>query len=295
MIGTTGFKLPAAPALSIQALLREASCGLGASASPRLDAELLLCHALGILRTELYIRPEWWLSGEQQARFCDLLRRRRLGVPVAYLTQHKEFWSLDLEVNPAVLIPRPETEHLVEAALEIIAQTGACDLADLGTGSGAIALAIADEKPQCRVLATDICPRALALAKRNRYRLGLPNVELRQGDWCDALKPQRYDLIVCNPPYVAKYDPCLYQSETCFEPRLALCGGEHGLDGIAGIVARVSRYLRSGGYLLLEHGHDQQQAVRELSAANGLWVMGSRRDHQGHDRVLIAMAPPCAA
>jgi len=277
--------------LSARELLREGWSELGTTASARLDADLLLCHALGITRAGLYKRPELAVSIEKQACFRDLLRQRRQGVPVAYLTQHKEFWSLHLEVNPWVLIPRPETEHLVEAALDVLAQTRLRDVADLGTGSGAIALAIAKERPPCRVIATDICSQALALARRNSHRLGLGNVEFREGDWWRALQPQRCDMAVSNPPYVAEQDPCLDHGDPRFEPRLALAGGEEGLDCIAEIIAGASRYLRPGGWLLLEHGYHQKQAVQELMVANGLLALGSRRDYQGHERIMIAMRP----
>lgn len=279
--------------LSAQELLREGWNELGTTASARLDADLLLCCALGITRAGLYKRPELPVSAEQQACFRGLLRQRRLGVPVAYLTQHKEFWSLDLEVNPWVLIPRPETEHLLEAALEVLAQTRLRDVADLGTGSGAIALAIAKELPLCRVTATDISAQALELARRNSRRLGLGNVQFRAGDWWLALQPGQCGMVVSNPPYVAEQDPCLDQGDMCFEPRLALAGGKEGLACIAAIIAGASRYLRPGGWLLLEHGYDQKQAVQVLIAENGLLTLGSRRDYQGHERVIIAMRPPC--
>ncbi|MGH8610773.1 MAG: peptide chain release factor N(5)-glutamine methyltransferase [Gammaproteobacteria bacterium] len=276
--------------VSARTLLHEGWPELGSSA--RLDADLLLCHTLGVARAELYKQPELPVSAEQQACFRDLLRQRRLGVPVAYLTQHKEFWSLDLEVNPWVLIPRPETEHLLESALDVVAQTRLRDVADLGTGSGAIALAIAKELPLCHVTATDISAQALELARRNSHRLGLGNVEFRAGDWWQGLQSQHCDMVVSNPPYVAEQDPCLDQGDTRFEPKLALAGGKQGLACIAEIIAGASRYLRPGGWLMLEHGYDQKQAVRAMIVANGLLAMGSRRDYQGHDRVMIAMKPP---
>ncbi|MGH8658560.1 MAG: peptide chain release factor N(5)-glutamine methyltransferase [Gammaproteobacteria bacterium] len=277
--------------VSARTLLREGWRELGPGT--RLDVDLLLRHTLGIARAELYKKPELPVSAEQQACFRDLLRQRHLGVPVAYLTQHKEFWSLDLEVNPWVLIPRPETEHLLQAALDVLAQTRLRDVADLGTGSGAIALAIAKELPLCCITATDISAQALKLARRNSHRLGLDNVEFREGDWWLALQPQTCGMVVSNPPYVAEQDPCLDQGDTRFEPRLALAGGKEGLACIAAIIAGASRYLRPGGWLLLEHGYDQKQAVRTLIVENGLLALGSRRDYQGHDRVMIAMRPPC--
>lgn len=282
---------PVFPALlSARTLLREGWSELGPGA--RLDVDVLLCHTLGIARAELYGKPELPVTSEQQACFRELLRQRRLGVPVAYLTQHKEFWSIDLEVNPWVLIPRPETEHLLEAALDVLTQTRLRDVADLGTGSGAIALAIAKELPPCHVTATDISVLALELARRNSRRLGLDNVEFRTGDWWLALQPGQCDMVVSNPPYVAEQDPCLDQGDTRFEPKLALAGGKEGLACIAAIIAGAGRYLRPGGWLLLEHGYDQKQAVQALMVENGLLALGSRRDCKGHDRVTIAMRPP---
>lgn len=282
---------PVFPAfVSVQTLLREGWRALGPGA--RLDVDLLLCHTLGIARAGLYKNPELPVTADKQASFRELLRQRCLGVPVAYLTQHKEFWSLSLEVNPWVLIPRPETEHLLEAALDVLAQTRVRDVADLGTGSGAIALALAKELPPCRVTATDISAQALELARRNSQRLGLGNVQFRQGDWWLALRPGQCDMVVSNPPYVADQDPSLEQGDTRFEPRLALAGGKEGLACIGEIIAGARRHLRPGGWLLLEHGYDQKRAVQALMARHGLLVVGSRRDYQGHDRVIMAMKLP---
>lgn len=260
------------------------------SPSPRLDAEVLLAHVLNAPRSHLYAHPELKLPAPQLRRFAALVTARRRGQPVAHLTQTREFWSLPLRVNAATLIPRPETELLVEEALRRIPSEARWHLADLGTGSGAIALALAGERPGCRVTATDISSQALAVAQDNAARLGLRNVEFARGEWFAPLAGRRFALITCNPPYVPDDDPCLAQGDLRFEPRLALSGGPDGLAAIRKIVLRAPFHLEPGGWLLLEHGHDQGAHVRKLLAAAGFGNLASHRDLAGQERLTLGSA-----
>ena len=255
------------------------------STSPSLDAEVLLAEVLGKLRSYLYAWPEQPLAAEQVQRFAELLNRRLASEPVAYIIGRREFWSLELTVTPATLIPRPETELLVELALERIPPDGVIRLADLGTGSGAIALAIARERPRVQIIATDNSATALTVARLNARRLGIRNVEFRQGDWCAALEGEPFGLIVCNPPYVAMTDPHLQQGDLRFEPPAALVAGPDGLDAIRSITARAMGYLQPGGWLLLEHGYDQGEQVLTLLHARGFTEVVDYRDATGIDRV----------
>lgn len=269
---------------SIAQLLQTAE--LPESDSPRLDAELLLAAVLGKPRSYLRTWPEHEPTAEQQAVFADYLARRRAGEPVAYILGRQGFWSLDLEVAPDTLIPRPDTELLVESALEL------CDCAaravlDLGTGTGGIALALAKERPSWRVLGVDRVPAAVALAERNRQRLGLVNAAFRESHWFSALARERFDLIVSNPPYIAENDPHLVRGDVRFEPASALVAGPDGLDDLRRIIAQAGAHLNAGGWLLLEHGYDQAEAVRALLAAAGFAEPQSRRDLGGNWRISL--------
>jgi release factor glutamine methyltransferase len=224
------------------------------------------------------------LSPSQRAAFEALARRRRDGEPIAYLTGRREFHGLDLEVTPDVLIPRPETELLVEVALENVAHDTVLDVLDLGTGSGAVALAIAHERPNWRVTGVDISTASLEVARRNAARLGISNVEWALSDWYEALGDRRFDLIVANPPYVASGDEHLTQGDLRFEPKGALAAGVYGLDAIHRIVAGAKTRLCDGGRLVLEHGYDQAMRVRALLNA-GFDQVASRRDLAGIERV----------
>ena len=268
-------------------LLTSALAALGNEpSSARLDAELLLAHALNKPRTRLIAWPEDPVSAEQAARYRALIARRADGEPVAYLTGRREFWSLSLEVTADTMIPRPETEHLVEVALAMLPDGEPLAVADLGTGSGAVAAAIASERPHCHVTATDTCPRALAVAAGNLARLGLDNVTLRQGNWCEALGEQRYAVIVSNPPYVASGDQHLCRGDVRFEPRLALSAGEDGLDAIRAITESAIPHLSPGASLLLEHGHDQGAAVQALFHQHDYHGIHGFKDLAGIDRVV---------
>jgi release factor glutamine methyltransferase len=251
----------------------------------RIDAELLLLHVLGKPRSWLIAHAHDALPPDVRAAYAALVERRAAGEPVAYITGVAGFWSLELEVNPATLIPRPETELLVELALQRVPPDRAVRVADLGTGSGAIALAIASERPRAEVSATDASADALAVARRNAARLGIANVRFERGDWLAPLAGQCFDLIASNPPYIEAGDPHLFQGDLRFEPASALASGTDGLDDIRRIVADAKACLQPGGWLLIEHGWNQGDAVRALLQANGYAEVFTARDLEQRDRV----------
>ncbi|SCZ57893.1 peptide chain release factor N(5)-glutamine methyltransferase [Thiohalomonas denitrificans] len=270
---------------TIAEALKEAAKRLADHDTGRLDAEVLLGHVLGRGRTHLYTWPEQRLSEEQADRFEACIRRRAAGQPIAHLTGHREFWDLDLQVTPDTLIPRPETELLLEAALARIPADAEWRLADLGTGSGAIALALASERPKCRVVAVDRSVPALAVARSNAERAGLVNVQWLTGSWFEPLGEDRFRLIVSNPPYVREGDPCLLEGDVRFEPRTALTSGSDGLDAIRRLVTGAPPHLEAGGWLLLEHGFDQGSAVRQLLDNAGFANVFTERDLSGQERI----------
>jgi release factor glutamine methyltransferase len=275
---------------TVRLLQAEAAALIGGSAAQR-EAEMLLQHALGRSRAWLYAHGDAAPDASSAAAFRALVARRAAGEPVAYIVGHREFWSLDLEVGPNVLIPRPETELLVELALQRIPQATAAQVADLGTGSGAIALAIACERPHASVVATDASAPALALAQRNARRSSIPNVTFASGDWCGALGDRRFDVIVTNPPYIAANDPHLGQGDLRHEPRAALASGADGLDAIRTITARTPAHLSPGAWLLLEHGFDQGGVVRELLAQSGFVEVFTALDLERRERVSGGRTP----
>lgn len=274
----TPARLTIREALACQQQLMEASD------SPLLDTALLLCHCLDKPRTYLYTWPEKCLSDDQQRDFQRMLARRAKGEPVAYILGQREFWSLPLKVSPASLIPRPDTETLVEQALAFIGERPSGRLVDLGTGTGAVALALACELPGWSVLGCDRVPEAVALAEENRRALGLENVRFVQSDWFAGLDGQ-FEVIVGNPPYIDEGDPHLEQGDVRYEPRSALVSGEAGLADIRRIIAGAPGHLVAGGALLLEHGFQQAQAVTDLLTGGGFVEVGSGRDMAGNDRV----------
>ena len=269
---------------TIESLLNTAE--LPDSPTPRLDAELLLAAALGKPRSYLRTWPERELDADQLGLFRSHLQRRRQGEPVAYILGHQGFWSLDLEVAPHTLIPRPDTELLVESALALLPATPLAAL-DLGTGTGAIALALASERPGWQVTGVDRVEDAVALAERNRQRLQLDNVRFLHSHWFSALAGQCFGLILSNPPYIRADDRHLNQGDVRFEPSSALVAGADGLDDIRAIIQAAPQYLLAGGWLLLEHGFDQAEAVRELLATAGFSEAHSRRDLGGHERISL--------
>lgn len=268
--------------LTVAELLAQAE--LADSDSPALDAELLLCRVLGKQRSYLRSWPEAVPSAEQAADFQALLARRRSGEPVAYLLGERGFWSLDLQVSPATLIPRPDTERLVELGLEL-GPSGAARVLDLGTGSGAIALALAAERPDWRLIGSDRVAEAVALAQGNAERLQLSNADFLLSHWFAELHGQRFDLILSNPPYIAADDPHLAQGDVRFEPRSALVSGTDGLDDIRLLINDAPDYLQAGGWLLLEHGWQQADAVVALLAARGFAESQNWTDLAGNPRV----------
>lgn len=271
----------------IDVLLRAARERLVAAGGESADAERLLAHLLGRARAWLYAHGDDVVDAADAQRFAALLARRADGEPVAYLTGRRGFWGLELAVTADTLIPRPETELLVELALARIPAADACRIADLGTGSGAIALAIAHERPRAHVVASDRSAAALAVARGNASALGIGNLEFREGDWLHALAGERFDVIVGNPPYVAADDAHLGEGDLRFEPSAALASGSDGLDAIRTIARDAPLHLRDGGWLLLEHGWRQGAAVRALLRAAGFVDVATARDLENRDRVVL--------
>jgi release factor glutamine methyltransferase len=252
-----------------------------------LDAELLLAHVLGKTRTFLKAHPEQIPAPEQAQRFSELLERRVAGEPIAYIIGSRDFWTLTLAVNPSVLVPRPETELLVERALAV-GPEGSAAIADLGTGSGAIALALASERPQWKVTAVDISAPALNTARANATSLELDSVEFLEGAWFAPLKNRRFHLIASNPPYVSESDDALKDATLQHEPQIALASGPDGLNAIREIVLAAPDYLERHGWLLLEHGSDQAAAVAHELVGRGFSHVRSHRDLAGHWRLTEA-------
>ena len=265
----------------VRQLLSEAALQLG----DRLEAELLLVHVLDRPRSWLIAHVNDALDAAHESAYAALVERRRHGEPVAYITGHRGFWSFDLEVTPATLIPRPETELLVELALDKLPAKKPSRVADLGTGSGAIALAVARECPRAQVVATDASAQARAVARRNAERLGIANIAFAQGDWLAPLTGQRFDLIVSNPPYIEADDPHLAQGDLRFEPSSALASGHDGLDDIRRIVADARSHLEVGGWLMMEHGWNQGEAVRAVLRGAGYTEVFTALDLEQRDRV----------
>jgi release factor glutamine methyltransferase len=257
----------------------------------RADAELLLAHAAGRDRAWLFAHAGDELDAAQADAFADLVARRAAGEPVAYLTGSRGFWTLELEVSPDTLIPRPETELLVELALARLSLDEPCRVADMGTGSGAIALSIASERPLAAVIATDFSKGALVVAVRNAQRNGIDNVWFRRGSWYAALGNERFDLIASNPPYVADGDPHLDEGDLRFEPDMALSCGSDGLNAIREIIAGAPAHLAPNGWLLLEHGWQQGAAVRELMHSAGFVEVATECDLEERERVTLGRMP----
>jgi len=255
----------------------------------RHDAEWLLAHVLGKPRSWLFAFGDRAVDAGSASRFDALVQRRETGEPVAYLTGRRSFWTFELAVSPATLVPRPETERLVELALQRLPTDRPLRIADLGTGSGAIALALASERPLARVIATDASSDALDVARANAHALQLDNVEFRQGDWFGCLHGERFDLVASNPPYIEAGDPHL--DDLRHEPAAALASGADGLDAIRRIVAGAPAHLGEGGWLLLEHGWNQGAAVRALLSMGGFSEATTEQDLEGRDRVTLARMP----
>lgn len=275
--------------ITLQQALSEAQARLSAFASSRLDAELLLCEVLQCERSRLYTTADADLQVDVMEYYRTLVEQRKRGIPVAYLTGVREFWSLPLAVDENTLVPRPETECLVERVLTLVPGNAAMQIADPGTGCGAIAIAIAAERPACRITATDISALALAVAMNNARQHNLHNVQYRQGYWLEALD-ETFDMIVSNPPYIRSNDAHLQSAEIAHEPLLALDGGADGLESIRVIIQSAGGYLRPGGWLVIEHGYDQAAAVQRLFQDNAFTAIGTDRDYAGCERLTYGRA-----
>lgn len=273
-------------------LLEDATHRLKAvSDTPRLDAEILLAHVLQKPRSVFFTWPDREVANEDEKIFSDLLRRREVGEPVAYLIGHKEFWSLDYLVTKDTLIPRPETELLVELALECLPANQACRVADLGTGSGAIAIALAHERPHWQLVATDQSEPALTIAKLNAKQNRVHNIEFVLGDWCEALPRKDFHAIVSNPPYIAEDDPHLEYSARHYDPKTALIASKDGMAAIEKIIAQAQSHLTAKGFLLLEHGFLQAEVVQQTFLRCGYERISSHCDLAGHIRATMAYVP----
>ncbi|CAM4201602.1 peptide chain release factor N(5)-glutamine methyltransferase [Serratia silvae] len=276
--------------MDYQTWLKTATLRLTHSDSAKRDAEILLGFVTGRARTYLLAFGETLLSAEQVEQLTVLLARRERGEPVAYLVGEREFWSLPLSVSPATLIPRPDTECLVELALERL-PAAPCAILDLGTGTGAIALALASERPDCELTGIDLQPEAVALAQHNAQKLAINNARFLQGDWFTPVAGQKFALIASNPPYIDEADPHLGQGDIRFEPGSALVAAEQGLADLAAIVQQAADYLEPEGWLLLEHGWQQGENVRTLLNAEGFIAVATHRDYGGNDRVTLGQKP----
>lgn len=275
---------------TVAALAAQAAQALrGHSTTPQLDAEVLLMHVLGVNRAYLFTHAQQFVAAEFAQQFQALLFERLQGKPVAYLTGRKEFWSLELTVSPDVLIPRPETELLVELALQLLPAAEPIQIADLGTGSGAIALALAVERPQWHIWATDLSSAALAVARANAERLEVRNITFAEGSWCQALPHTKFTAIISNPPYIDVDDKHL--TALAHEPLSALAAADQGLADLAAIIADAKHYLLPQGFLLLEHGYNQGYSVAKKLYNQNYSDVKISHDLAGRERVTVARTP----
>jgi release factor glutamine methyltransferase len=273
--------------MRLDAAIADATARLSRSSeSPRLDAEILLCRTIDMPRSYLFAHPEDELDEMTLERFENVIARRVEGEPMAYIMGMKEFWSLDLAISPATLVPRPETELLVDLALREIPRKAEWDVLDLGTGSGAIAVAIASERPMCRITAIDVSKEALAIARENVRNLSLGNVELAHGSWTTPVRGQTFNVIVSNPPYVRSDDTALLKLR--HEPQSALAAGVDGLDAIRVLAADCGAILADDGVFLIEHGGEQKDDIAALLEKHGWTDICCHNDLAGHPRVTVA-------
>lgn len=278
---------------SIEHLLAGATARLAPlSDTARLDAEVLLCHCLNKSRSFLRAWPEHRPNPDQINHYETLIAQRALGQPVAYLTGQREFWSREFEVGPTVLIPRPDTELLVELSLNLLPADHPCKLIDLGTGSGILAITLAAERPLAEVIATDISPAALDIAQRNAQRLNLTNIRFFISHWFTTVSERNFDLVISNPPYIADDDPHLQQGDVRFEPHTALVSAENGLKDIRLIATQARQHLKNGGRLLVEHGYAQQAEVQALFEQLNYRQVMTHHDLAGNPRVTSGLWKP---
>ena len=279
------FNWPNSPLIISQALKDAEHLLAETNDTPAIDARVLMEHVTGLSHADIIAKAGQTLTESQRSLFDELVNLRLTGTPIAYIVGHREFWSMDFLLTPDTLIPRPETETLVEQALLHIPEATEVTVADLGTGSGAIALAIGYERPHAKVIATDASRLALETARVNEERLGLGNIELRLGSWLQPIEDCSCDVIVSNPPYVREDDPHLEQGDVRYEPTAALVSGEDGLDAIREITENAPAHLKPGGWLLLEHGFDQAEDVKLLMETAGFCEIKTIGDLAGQDRV----------
>jgi release factor glutamine methyltransferase len=279
--------------MQIQSLLQSAANSLAPyTDSAKLEAEVLLAYALQKPRSYLYTWPQQTIPASAAKTFADLLQRRLNGEPIAYLLQEKEFWSLNLSVSPAVLIPRADTEILVETTLSLLPEHQTLSVADLGTGSGAIAMALASERPHWQIIAVDKSIEALAVAKANAKRLGLNNIRFVLSDWLEAMGSEKFAAIISNPPYIAAEDPHLDQGDLRYEPKSALVADENGYADLQKIISTAPKHLLPEGYLLLEHGYQQAPTVRQLMQMAGYQAIMHGYDLANIARITYGQLPP---
>lgn len=273
--------------VTVTELLQKAEQIINSSESARLDAEILFCEVMQFNRSRIYSNPEQIVPDDKSILFQSLIEQRQQGCPIAHLTGKKEFWSLELAINKDTLIPRPETELLVETALQMIPDDAIFNILDLGTGSGAIAIALASERPDCNIVATDINTNALTMAKKNAATHQLENIQFYLSNWYQNIPSQEFDLIVSNPPYIRQDDEHLSQGDIRFEPELALVAGADGMQAINIILGNAKQYLASNAYLLIEHGYDQKQSVHEAFLKYDFRQPKTFQDLSGQDRMTI--------
>jgi len=285
--------MPTAEGISHKQWLESSIASLSAiSDTAILDARVLLCHCLQQSLSYVLTWPERIIAAETLQQLSELLQRRLAGEPIAYLIGYREFWSMDFKVSPDVLIPRPETEHLVEWALNTIRHSGrentvSFKVLELGTGSGAIAVALAKEEPQLTIVATDVSHSALNIARENAQLNLCSNINFLQGSWFDCVNDRHYDLIISNPPYIDAEDPHLGQGDLPYEPESALVAADSGLSDIKSLVANAAQYLNTDGWLGIEHGYEQGDAVSNLMQQHGYNSIQTIKDLAGIDRFTI--------